>query len=43
VSRDIAVVADRFGPLGTEQQPITVATVAGIALPAAGTWLVMHK
>jgi len=38
----VAMVVDHFGWLGVERQPITAARLAGIALLAAGTWLVVR-
>jgi transporter family-2 protein len=38
----VGVVIDQFGWLGAEKQQITVAKVAGVALLAAGTWLVVR-
>lgn len=38
----ISVLLDRLGVLGLEEQPITVAKVAGVALLAAGTWLIVR-
>jgi transporter family-2 protein len=37
-----AVVIDQFGWLGVERSPITATKLAGIALLAAGTWLVVR-
>ncbi|HZH24910.1 MAG TPA: DMT family transporter [Solirubrobacteraceae bacterium] len=37
----LAVVVDHFGWLGVERQPITLAKLAGLALVAAGTWLIV--
>jgi transporter family-2 protein len=37
----VAVVVDHFGWLGVERQPVTVAKLAGLALLAAGTYLVV--
>lgn len=37
----IALVLDHLGWLGIERQPITVARMAGVALVAAGTWLIV--
>src|SRR5688500_18222735 len=37
----IALVVDHFGWLGVERQPITLAKLAGLALVAAGTWLIV--
>jgi transporter family-2 protein len=39
----VGLVVDHFGWLGTERQPITLAKVAGVALLAAGTWLVVRE
>jgi bacterial/archaeal transporter family-2 protein len=39
----VAVVMDHFGWLGVEKSPITVAKVAGVALLAVGTWLVIKE
>ena len=39
----VGVVVDRFGLLGVERQPITVVKVLGIALLAAGTYLVVRE
>jgi transporter family-2 protein len=39
----VGVVVDRLGLLGVERQPITAAKVAGIALLAAGTYLVVRE
>jgi bacterial/archaeal transporter family-2 protein len=39
----LAVVIDHNGWLGVERSPITVAKVAGIALLALGTWLVLRE
>ena len=36
----IAMVVDHFGWLGVERQPITLVRLAGLALLAAGTWLI---
>ena len=38
----LAIVIDHYGWLGVERSPITVAKVAGIALLALGTWLVVR-
>jgi bacterial/archaeal transporter family-2 protein len=38
----LAIVIDHFGWLGVERSPITVAKVAGVALLALGTWLVIR-
>jgi bacterial/archaeal transporter family-2 protein len=37
----IALVLDHLGWLGIERQPITAARLAGVALVAAGTWLIV--
>jgi transporter family-2 protein len=37
----LALVIDHFGWLGVERQPITLAKLAGLALLAAGTWLIV--
>ncbi len=37
----VALVIDHFGWLGLERQPITAAKLAGLALLAAGTYLVV--
>ena len=39
----IGVVIDRFGLLGVERQPVTAARVAGVALLAAGVYLVVRR
>lgn len=39
----ISVVVDQFGLLGVEHHPITVPKVAGVALLAAGTYLVLRE
>jgi bacterial/archaeal transporter family-2 protein len=38
----ISVVVDHFGLIGVGKQPITVARVVGVALLAAGTYLVVR-
>ena len=38
----MAVVIDRLGILGLEEQPITAARVAGVALLLAGTFLIVR-
>jgi transporter family-2 protein len=38
----IAMIVDHFGWLGVERQPITASKLAGLALLAAGTWLVIR-
>ena len=37
----VALSVDHFGWIGVERQPITLAKLAGIALVAAGTWLIV--
>lgn len=37
----VALAVDHFGWLGVEPQPVTAARLAGLALIAAGTWLVI--
>jgi bacterial/archaeal transporter family-2 protein len=39
----VAVALDHFGWLGVERSPVTFAKVAGIALLALGTWLVIRE
>lgn len=39
----MSVIADRYGWLGAERRPITVSTLLGIALLAAGTWLIVAR
>lgn len=39
----LAVVIDHFGWLGVERSPVTVAKIAGVALLALGTWLVISE
>jgi transporter family-2 protein len=39
----VSIVVDQFGLLGVERQPITVTKVAGVALLAAGTYLVVRE
>jgi transporter family-2 protein len=39
----LAMVIDHFGWLGVERSPITAVKVAGIALLALGTWLVISE
>ena len=39
----IGVVVDHFGLLGVERQPITATRLAGVALLAAGTYLVVRE
>jgi bacterial/archaeal transporter family-2 protein len=37
----VAMIVDHFGWLGIDRNPITLAKLAGIALIAAGTWLIV--
>ena len=37
----VAMIVDHFGWLGVERSPITLAKLGGIALIAAGTWLIV--
>ena len=39
----ISVVVDQFGLLGVERQPLSAAKIAGLALLAAGTYLVVRE
>jgi bacterial/archaeal transporter family-2 protein len=39
----VAIVIDHFGWLGVEKSPITAAKIAGVALLALGTWLVIRE
>jgi transporter family-2 protein len=39
----VSVVVDHFGLLGVERQPINAARVAGVALLALGTYLVVRE
>ena len=39
----VAVAIDHFGWLGVARSPVTTAKVAGIALLALGTWLVVRE
>lgn len=39
----LSVIADRYGWLGAEKRPITTTTLLGIALLAAGTWLIVAR
>jgi transporter family-2 protein len=39
----ISIVVDHFGLLGVERQPITATRLAGVALLAAGTYLVVRE
>ena len=45
MSRDTALVAafaiDHFGWLGVDRSPITLVKIAGVALVAAGTYLIV--
>jgi transporter family-2 protein len=36
-----ALAIDHFGLLGVDKSPVTLAKVAGVALVAAGTWLIV--
>jgi transporter family-2 protein len=36
-----ALAIDHFGWLGVDRSPITLAKIAGVALVAAGTWLIV--
>jgi bacterial/archaeal transporter family-2 protein len=38
----VAMVVDHHGWLGVERQPITAVKLAGLAMIAAGTWLVVR-
>lgn len=38
----MSVIADRYGWLGAERRPITMSTILGVALLAAGTWLIVR-
>jgi bacterial/archaeal transporter family-2 protein len=38
----VAMAVDHFGWLGVERQPITAARLAGLALVAGGTWLIVR-
>jgi transporter family-2 protein len=38
----VGVLVDHFGWLGAERQPVSLARVAGVALLAAGTYLVVR-
>jgi bacterial/archaeal transporter family-2 protein len=38
----IAVLIDHFGWLNVERSPVTISKIAGIALLALGTWLVIR-
>jgi bacterial/archaeal transporter family-2 protein len=39
----VAVVIDHYGWLGVDRSPVTAAKVAGVALLALGTWLVIRE
>jgi bacterial/archaeal transporter family-2 protein len=39
----LAMVIDHFGWLGVERSPITAVKIAGVALLALGTWLVISE
>lgn len=39
----ISVLVDQLGVLGTDQRPITVAKVVGVALLAAGVYLIVRE
>jgi bacterial/archaeal transporter family-2 protein len=39
----LAMVIDHFGWLGVERSPITAVKIAGVALLALGTWLVIRE
>ncbi|HEV7807161.1 MAG TPA: DMT family transporter [Solirubrobacteraceae bacterium] len=39
----VSVVVDHFGLLGVERQPLTVTKLAGVALLATGTYLVVRE
>jgi transporter family-2 protein len=38
----LAIVIDHYGWLGVDRSPVTVAKVAGVALLAIGTWLILR-
>ena len=38
----VAMVVDHYGWLGVERSPITMSKLAGLALLAAGTWLIVR-
>ena len=38
----VAIVVDHYGWLGVERSPVTASKLAGLALLAAGTWLVIR-
>jgi bacterial/archaeal transporter family-2 protein len=37
----VALIVDHYGWLGVDRQPITLAKLGGLALLAAGTWLIV--
>ena len=37
----VALVVDHFGWVGVERSPVTLAKIGGVALIAAGTWLIV--
>jgi transporter family-2 protein len=39
----VSVVVDHLGILGVAKQPVTAARIAGVALLAAGTYLVVRE
>jgi bacterial/archaeal transporter family-2 protein len=39
----VAMVVDHHGWLGVERQPITAVKLVGLALVAAGTWLIVRE
>jgi bacterial/archaeal transporter family-2 protein len=39
----VAIVIDHFGWLGAEKSPVSAGKVAGVALLALGTWLVIRE
>jgi transporter family-2 protein len=39
----VSVVVDHLGILGVARQPVTAARIAGVALLAAGTYLVVRE
>jgi bacterial/archaeal transporter family-2 protein len=39
----VAMVIDHYGWLGVEKSPITAAKLAGLALLAVGTWLIVRE
>ena len=39
----MSVLVDRFGWLGVEKEPVSAAKIAGIALLAAGTFLIVRE